>query len=73
MAVPAMFKGLFYSKNILSKAAGIWILLWLTDLYPATINTFTLNYLLVWISVAICYSKTIRNMPDSAIKEIFAN
>jgi len=73
ITIPAAVKGLFYSKNILSKAAAIWILLWLIDLYPATVNTFTLNFLLVWISVGICYSKTIRNMSDTAIKEIFAS
>ena len=26
IAIPALIKGLFYSKNILSKAAAIWIL-----------------------------------------------
>jgi hypothetical protein len=72
ITIPAIFKGLFYSKNILSKAAGIWILFWVLDLYPATVYTFTFNYLLVWISVGICYSKTIRNMPESTIKEIFS-
>ena len=72
ITLPAVFKGLFLSKNILSKGAAIWILLWLIDLYPATVNTFTMNYLLVWISVGICYSRTIRYMPESDIKEIFS-
>jgi hypothetical protein len=71
IAIPAIIKGLFNSKNILSKASGIWILLWLIDLYPANVSAFNLNYLLVWISIGICYSSTIRNMPESAIKEIF--
>ena len=71
ITVPAIFKGLFYSKNILSKAAAIWILLWLIDLYPATVTTFTLNYILVWISVGICYSKEIRCMPEEIVKEQF--
>lgn len=65
IAIPAMFKGIFYSKNILSKAAGLWIFLFLIDSYPATITTFTMHYLLVWISIGICYSKDIRNIPDS--------
>lgn len=72
ITIPAMIKGVFFSKNILSKAAGAWILLWVLDLYPATVYTFTLNYVLVWISVGICYSRTIRSMPDSTIKEIFS-
>ena len=70
IVIPAILKGLFFSRNILSKAAAVWILLWLIDLYPATVTTFTLNYLLVWISAGICYSQEIRNMSDDAIKEM---
>jgi hypothetical protein len=66
--IPAIFMGLFYSNNLLSKAAAIWILLWLIDLFPTMIATFTLNYLLVWISVAICYNKRIRNVPEKIMK-----
>ena len=69
IAIPAIFKGLFYSRNILSKASAIWILLWIILLYPATVTTFTLNYLLVWISIGICYSKSMRSLPDPKIKE----
>jgi len=69
--VPAIFKGLFYSRNTLSKAAALWILLWMICLYPANVATFTLNYILVWISVGICYSRDIRNMPDEVLKEYF--
>jgi hypothetical protein len=69
--VPACIKGIFYSKNMLSKAAGIWILLWIFCLYPANVDTFTMNYLLVWMCVGICYTKKIRNMPDDFIKQYF--
>ncbi len=68
--IPAVIIGVFYSKNTLSKAAAIWILIALISLYPATVDTFTLNYLLVWICVGICYSKKIRNLPDNYIKTI---
>jgi hypothetical protein len=71
ITVPAIFKGIFYSKNILSKAAGIWILLSLLSLYPATVNTFSLRYLLVWISIGICYSNKIRNIPDKVLEKYF--
>jgi hypothetical protein len=71
ITIPAIFKGIFYSKNMLSKAAGIWIFLALTSLYPATVDTFSMRYLLVWISVGICYSKEIRNIPDNVLKEYF--
>jgi hypothetical protein len=66
--IPAIFKGLFKSKNILSKAAAIWITLWIIYEYPVIGVGFTMHYVLVWISVGICYSKKIRNMADSTIK-----
>jgi hypothetical protein len=71
IAIPAMIKGLFYSKNVLSKAAGIWIFLFLLYMYPGTITKFSMHYLLVWMSIGICYSKQIRNMSDESIKNIF--
>lgn len=71
ICVPAMILGLFYSKNLLSKAAGLWILLALLSLYPATVNTFTFRYLLVWVSIGICYNKKMRMLSDKKIKESF--
>ena len=67
IALPAMIKGLFFSKNMLSKAAGFWILLWLISLYPSTVTSFTLNYMLVWISIGICFSDTIRLSSEETI------
>lgn len=71
IAIPAVIKGLFYSKNILSKASAIWILLWLIELYPANVTTFSLHYLLFWISIGICYSKHIRNLTEKTLKTSF--
>ncbi len=71
IAVPAVFKGLFNSKNTLSKAAALWILFAIISLYPATVVTFSLRYLLVWISIGICYSKTLRNIPEKYLQEYF--
>ncbi|HLW32903.1 MAG TPA: hypothetical protein VKX40_11615 [Aequorivita sp.] len=69
--IPAVFLGLFRSNNLLSKAAAIWILLYLFYLYPAPVSKFNANYLLVWISVGICYSKMIRRMPEKLIVSYF--
>lgn len=71
--IPAVFKGIFRSQNILSKAAGCWILFWIICLYPANVFGFSMNYLLVWLSVGICYSKEIRNIPDAVLKDYFLN
>lgn len=71
IAIPAVFQGLFLSNNTLSKAAALWIILWLISLYPSTVTTFTMNYILVWIAIGICYSKLVRNMSDQVLKEYF--
>jgi len=71
--MPAFSKGVFFSKNLLSKAAGVWILIFTMSLYPATPVSFNLNYLLVWISVGICYSSKFRKMTDAEINNQFFN
>jgi hypothetical protein len=73
IAVPAIFKGLFYSKNLLSKAAGIWIILFFLYAYPGNPTIFSMNYILVWISFGICYSEEIRRTSDSDILKVFRN
>lgn len=67
--LPAVYKGFFKSNNVLSKAAAMWIFLWIVYLYPSGGILFTMNYLLVWISVGICYSDKIRNLSDDTIKK----
>ena len=71
ITIPAAILGIFFSKNLFAKAAGIWIVLALINMYPSTVNTFTLNYLMVWIAVGICYSKAIRMLPDEVLTLYF--
>jgi hypothetical protein len=73
IAIPAIFLSFLNSKNLLSKAAGIWILFWLLYLYPATMEAFSLFYLTFWISIGICYSKYTRNLSDKSLVKIFRN
>lgn len=72
IALPAVVLGLFYSKNILTKAAAIWILLWIIYLYPANVTTFSMHYLLLWIAIGVCYSKVIRGMSETTLIKIFS-
>ncbi len=65
--IPAIFKSLFHSKNLLSKAAGVWLILFLIYTYPGAPSIFTLNYILVWISVGISYSSEIRSLNDREV------
>jgi hypothetical protein len=68
MFIPAVYKGLFKSKNVLSKASALWVFLWIIYLYPSGGIVFSMNYVLVWIAVGICYSEKIRNLPDATVK-----
>lgn len=72
IAIPALIKGLFYSNNILSKAAAIWVLLWLMELYPANVTTFSLHYMLFWVSIGICYSNVLSETSDHELVSIFS-
>ena len=69
ISVPAIFLGLFYSRNLLSKVAALWIILRIIYSYPTMVNVFSLNYLLMWISIGICYSKEIRQIPEIILKD----
>lgn len=71
IALPAVALGLFYSKNLLTKAAALWILLWIIYLYPANVTTFSMHYLLLWLSIGICYSKVIRGLSESTLARVF--
>ncbi len=70
--IPAAVLALFYSKNLLSKAAGIWILLWALSLYPLNVYNPDFNHLLLWICVSIGYSKDIRHLSDETIRLAFS-
>jgi hypothetical protein len=70
--VPAAFNGLFYSNNLLSKAAAVWILLSLLYSYPSTVYDFSMRQLLVWLSAALCFSSDIRQMTDDEIRDQLA-
>ena len=73
IVIPSIIKGIFYSKNTLAKAVGCWIFLFLLYMYPGSMTVFSLYYILVWISVGICYSKTLLNLTDEEIaKELLS-
>lgn len=69
--IPAMIRGFLRSNNILAKSAAIWIFLFLVYMYPGSFVIFSVYYILVWISVGICYSDQIRNMSDDEIRSVF--
>ncbi|MDR0505326.1 MAG: hypothetical protein LBH32_00700 [Dysgonamonadaceae bacterium] len=69
---PAIFKGLFFSRNIFSKACALLILIHLLDMVPFGLPTFSWRQFLLWFAVAICYSKEFRLKEDEEIYEILS-
>lgn len=67
--IPAVIRGLAKSKNILGKASGIWILMWILFLYPTVGNSFVLTHMMVWLCAGICYSPHILKMTDEEVFE----
>ncbi|MFB6318208.1 O-antigen polymerase [Saccharicrinis sp. FJH54] len=72
IAVPAIFLGLNKSNNQLSKASALWVLIFILNSYPSTVTSFSLNYVLFWISISICYDAKIRGFTDAEIKNNIA-
>lgn len=73
IAFPAVILGFFYSNNVLSKASAIWIFISIVSLYPTSVDSFSLYFLMVWICIGICYSKKLRYLPDDSIKNFLQN
>jgi hypothetical protein len=69
ISLPAIILGVFYSSNGFVKAAGLFVFVYILELYPAGGPSFRLYYILVWICIGICYTSKIRNMTDSFIKQ----
>lgn len=71
IALPAAILGIFNSSNLFAKSCGAMILLWLVFMIGAGLPSLSLGYVLVWISIGVCYRKSIRKKNDEEIKEAF--
>jgi hypothetical protein len=69
--VPAVFLGIFKSKNHLSRVCGLVILLWLVDMSVYGLPRLQLEYALVWLSAAVCYQTSFRERSDEEILASF--
>lgn len=65
--LPAAFNGIFKSSNQFSKACGVVILFQLINMFVVSMPSLSILYILVWISVGICYKKSIRDKNDEEI------
>ncbi|MEO6316833.1 MAG: hypothetical protein ABIU63_06165 [Chitinophagaceae bacterium] len=68
--VSAAIIGIFFSKNMFTKGCGIMICLWLIDMGPYGLPTFSMRYILVWICVGVCFDKKIRLAGEETIRNL---
>ena len=71
--LPAVVLGLFKSNNQFVQACAILIFLWMVDMAIYGLPRLTLEYILVWISVGICYKTSLREKTNEEIVEAFNN
>ena len=70
LLIPSL-KGIFDSRNLLSRAFGLYLFLNLLDLYPWGHPTFNFKFMIIWIGVTLCMSRTFRHLSDRQIKQYF--
>lgn len=69
IAIPAVYLGIFKSRNIISRASGTIVLLWLIDMFPWGMPAMNIRYILLWTCIGICYSKEFRVLTDNDVKK----
>lgn len=62
--LPGAIIGIFKSKNQFSKSCGIIVFIWLIDMFFYGLPELSIHYLIVWISVGVCYTPAIRKKSD---------
>lgn len=70
--IPAVYRGLVYSKNGFSKACAIVILLWLIDMFPFGLPSLSIRYFLVWMAVGVCYSNSVIMKREEDVKKMLS-
>ena len=71
--LPAVLLGLFKSNNQFVQACAIIIFLWMVDMAIYGLPRLTLEYILVWIGVGVCYKTSLREKTNDEIAEAFDN
>ena len=71
VTLPAVLLGFFKSNNQFVQACAAVIFLWLIDMAIYGLPRLTLEYILVWISVGVCYKKSMRQLSNEEIMDEF--
>ncbi len=66
----AIYLGFFRSKNFLIKGIASYLFIYFVDMFAFGQPTFSIKYCLVWISIAVCFSKKYRSLNELQLKTI---
>lgn len=69
----SIFRGLFFSNNIFSKASALFILITIFELGPAGMNRATLYSFITWFLVGLLNCSKIRKMNNETILYFFSS
>lgn len=53
----AIYRGIFRSHNSLAKALACFIIMHVLELYPAGVLFFNIQFLIIWIAIALCLDR----------------
>lgn len=67
IALKAIYLGFFKSNNILVKSLAAYLIINFVLMYGFGVPQFQFKYMLVWIAISGCFSKTLRELNDSQI------
>ena len=67
MAMTALFKGLFASKNWVVKGFALIVAGWLMEMIPFGNPAAFPRYALFWFAIGVCHNKKLRDMTDEQI------
>ena len=69
--LPGAIIGIFKSKNQFTKSCGLIVFLWLIDMFFYGMPGLSIHYLIVWISVGVCYTPDIIKKSDRQLIQEF--
>ena len=67
LAIPAIYLGLFRTNNWFTRGAAFIVLDWLIEMVPYGLPDARLPYVIFWMAIGCCLSKSIRSIPESDI------
>ena len=69
LSISAIYKGLFKSKNLLSKAFAFIIIIYFIDMVGYGVAENHIKFLIIWVGIAVCNTKSFLEMNEHEIAQ----